>query len=109
MIFDITYDEFTGEPQVIMELSVPELVTLSSAMFKHVQDSAEWVAEQDKDEHFATKLMVLTEKAGLHGSIASASDKAWQEYEHWDEYESSGICDDCINAMIDEQKEKEDE
>ena len=109
MIFDMTYDESTGEPQVILELSVPDLVTLSSAMFRYVQESAAWVAEQDKDEHFAAKLMVLTEKAELHGAIASASDKAWKEYEHWDDCEAIGICDDCVQTMIDEQREKENE
>ena len=109
MIFHMMYDEIDGEPKVLVELNAHEMVTLNAAMFQAVRQNAEWVAEQEKDEHFILKLGVLTEKAALSGALDAAADKVWEEYEHWEQFERDGICDDCIHAMIDEETEKENE
>lgn len=107
MIFHMMYDEVDGEPKMLMEVDAREINNLSIAMHYSVQRNIEWLASQDKDEHFPYKIAAFSDIAALDGAVSSASQKLWEEWEAWDQLD--GICDDCIHAMIDEETEKETE
>ena len=105
-----TYEsaENDGQPMVSLDLTAPEMLTISTALAMSVYDHIEWLADKDNTENFMVdKLRVFTEKAELTGAIKAIFDSMWEEHLMWEDH--SMVCDACIEEMIEKETNKEND
>lgn len=83
-----------GEPRLIVDVDTMEAHMLSVALFDSVSKHADWIVEISGERDFLKqRLMVLAEKAELHGAMSAASELMWELHQQWEALE----CEDCAS------------
>lgn len=102
-----TYEEHeTGQPMLSLDLTAPELLTISNALAISIEDHIEWLSDKDNTDKFMVdKLRVFTQKAELTGAIKAIFDSMWEEHCFWED--NTMVCDACIEEMIEKETNKE--